>query len=73
MPSTVKWKPNPHVWRKFEQAQNNLRRHLDFSVTEMIDDVKMWKWNGRRMPKKSSRRFCKWARQMKRWCDKLLP
>lgn len=61
-PTTI----NPHVWRKFSQAQDRFRDRLGFRT---VDGT--WKFNGNRVPKKMHRRQRKWAHQMKRWIDKL--
>jgi hypothetical protein len=57
---------NPHVWRKFSQAQANFRKANNCSSVNG-----RWKWNGRKSPMKQRRRRLKWANAMSHWKDKL--
>jgi len=59
---------NPHVWRKFSQAQDNFRKACG---DHLSDDGKRWKHSGRRMPKKMFRRQLKWGAAMSQWMEKL--
>lgn len=59
---------NPHVWRKFSQAQTNFRKACGFHVAT---GGRTWKHSGRRMPRKMFRRQLKWGAEMARWADKL--
>jgi len=50
---------NPHLWRKFDQAQKNYNRHFNGVLSD------------RRQNRKAVRRRVYWARQFNRWKDKL--
>lgn len=55
--NNVEWnglRVDPHVWRKFQQAQRNMLLNIS-------------KWKGRRVRAKDHRRTHKWARAMGRW------
>lgn len=62
---------NPHVWRKFKQAERNML--VAMSITRRKDSGGLM-WNGNRRPRKiQERRARYWARHMKRLCNKLFP
>lgn len=70
MASEIKWKPNPHIWRKFKQAETNMLRLLGFTRRSpgYLDGRR---WNGNSTERKHRRRVRYWSRQMLKWSERL--
>jgi len=64
---------NPHVLRKFEQAQRNMMVRIGFTCRSLAAFPGALVWNGNTISRKEARRSRYWARQMERWMNKLFP